>query len=270
MTTSDESAARQAQYWLRELQMEMPDIEWELQRLLAIKAAETMHADGGTDFVDLGSKLRSFTPEEYRGDPILALMVQKALRSHHIEHDGLSSLVSMYARALADKRTAPAPEMALVTYLIQQCGFDVKDPLPVPERIACTEDELILIERERILEICRVIMSILACGIRKTKMDNARETLPALCVSYAIDWDIEAVSTLLRACAYIGAGHTTGCQWARAWLLDQQQTDGRFGLLAPEAKKMGRGPSDWRLYFHPTVNAIWSLAEIRRPSLWVA
>jgi hypothetical protein len=241
--------------------------------LLALRAAEVVSSKPrksiGPAISRLGARLAPFPLSEYRSDPVLAMAVHRILLERGIDHASLAALVAAYAKVLADDNHAPRPELALVVYLVRSCGFEITEPLSFRNGSLSAAAELVITDRKQILEICRLVATITACGIRPIGLGELRLLLPSLCVSYAMDWDIEAVNTLLRTCAYVGAGKESACQWALDWLLDQQQSDGRFGLLAPEERKMGCETADWRLYFYPTVGTLWSLAEIHQPGFLV-
>jgi hypothetical protein len=152
----------------------------------------------------------------------------------------------------------------LVLDLVRRCGIKVAEPQNLSQTIS-TAAELMVADRKQTLEICRLTMMITACGTRPCDFGNLTLVLPGLCTSYCTDWDIAAVSKLLRACIYLRASRRPACRWALRWVLDQQQSDGRCGLLGPEAFQTGRDANDWELYFYPTVETLWTLAEIERP-----
>jgi hypothetical protein len=52
------------------------------------------------------------------------------------------------------------------------------------------------------------------------------------------------------------------CRWTIDWLLDQQMSDGRFGLLRAEAAHRGVDVDDWRAYFERTIHAMWALVDV--------
>jgi hypothetical protein len=269
MLGREATAIRKAQGWVRELPISSGEVERQLQRLLALRAAEVASLElvqnGESVFSRLGSGLPRFAPSEYSGDPILAIAIHHALRERRIEHPSLTALARSYAEAAAFDRSAPEAPLTLVADLLRRCGFDVLDPLPPARETCFSADELLCADRDRIFDACRLVMTITACGTRPFDPGDLRLVLPALCISYALDWDIQAVAALLRAWAYLGEPDNRACEWALEWLLDQQQSDGRFGLISPESKKARNDPTDQQLYFYPTVATLWCLAEICRP-----
>ena len=98
--------------------------------------------------------------------------------------------------------------------------------------------------------------------------DQDAEIWPLLAAAMASDWDIDAVTRMLRACIYLGLANAPGCQWALQWLLDQE-TDGRFGLLETTLARSGAHGRGWVPHFDLTVGALWTLAEIQRPGFMV-
>ncbi|HEY6344769.1 MAG TPA: hypothetical protein VIY49_25005 [Bryobacteraceae bacterium] len=124
-------------------------------------------------------------------------------------------------------------------------------------------------DRELVMETCRVLMHTSCCGTIPVQAPHLDSALPLLCVSYARSFDVEAVCRLLRACAYIGIADSTQCRWARAWLLHQQQSDGRFGLLDLEAQRGGWSSEPVDLNLLPTMEALWTLTELMSPSILV-
>lgn len=263
-------ASINAYRWLCDLSLPAEDVERQLQRLLALQAVEVVAGRRlpttiGMNFARRRAAVPPFEASQFRGDPVLALSVYAALRARRIQHGGLADVVSSYAAALTDCRPAPEAELALVVDLLRRCGFRVAEPQRLKRTISTAVD-LVRANRIQTLETCRLITMITACGTRCVNCGNLVLVLPHLCVHYCTDWDIGAVSKLLRACAYLGVSRHPACRWALKWLLDQQQTDGRCGLLAPEARHLrGRDHDDWRLYFYPTVETLWTLVEMERP-----
>ncbi len=270
MTEHSECDTAATRSWLRELPIKNDKLDLALQRLLALQAAEIIHPDGGLAFTHVAAELQEFAPHEYKGDPLLAIVIYASLNQHGLEHNGLTSLVSAYAQAVASEEAALPAEMALTVYSLRKGGHQLTNAFRPAGPILPLGNDPFVAGRHQLFDACRLVMATTACSLRQVEMRELASALPALCVSHAIDWDIEAVSTFLRASAYLGLTQTSGCQWALSWLLAQQQRDGRFGLLAPEAKKLGRECSDWTLYFHSTVNAIWCLAEVQKPGFLAA
>jgi len=268
MPRRDQTAVRKARCWLGELPLASTDIERHLQRLLALRAAEVIRPlprrKIASLFTRLSDSLPPFNIVEYYGDPVLAIAAQGILLDQGIQHADLMALVSLYANALADDHR-PEPELALVACLLRRCGFKVTSPEIPAKRAISSAAQLLAADRKQTLEICRLVTTLTACGTRFVDIGDIGALLPSLCLSYATDWDAEAVSCLLRTCAYIGKSKEPACQWALEWLLDQQGINGRFGLFAPEAGRMQHDVNDWHLYFYPTVGALWCLAEIHQP-----
>jgi hypothetical protein len=257
-------AAERAQNWISKIPITSGSLESQLLVLLALNAAAVINpklrkrVESATR--NIGMHLPPCTLSQYRGDPTLAMAVQALLIKVGVEQADLQSFASAYAEALNLSKTAPGPELALVALLVRSCGFEVLEPLTQPFVLA-SATELMTADRKQILETCRLIAMLTGCGTRHVQVGDLPLVLPSLCISYAADWDLEVVCTLLRTNVYLGTMPHPACRWALEWLLDQQQDNGCFGLFAPEARHSGRDPNSWQLYFHPTVSALFSIAE---------
>jgi hypothetical protein len=225
------------------------------QQILRIFALAIARADSRTLRAH-GRKASSFTWFQYRGDPLPAMCAHRALLAAGFVHESLSALEAGYVSAL----TAPEASMALLCDLLS-IRVARSRRLNVPP-----VSTLVIAPRDEILELCRLLTMVSSCGARRIAGGPGAAMLPQLAACHARDWDIEASSALLRACQYLGLSHSIACKWTIEWLLDQQQSDGRFGLLRAESSKCGWDPADWRTYFEPTVHALWALADITRTS----
>ena len=82
-------------------------------------------------------------------------------------------------------------------------------------------------------------------------------------LSFARVGDVSAVASLVRAAARL---RLRG-RWldeAQVYLLDQQQPDGSFGLLAPELALVRRPRDRTALAFRVTAEVLWAFAEIAK------
>jgi len=266
-------AMAKARGWLRELPLNGEGPVFHLLRLFALTVID---GEAGPDLDHdaalprLGEAIPDFDPRGVSLDPVLVLVTYRALRARGFEHPSLKSLVHSYGSALSSDSADVDDELALVARLCRLCGVDAPDPGATAARALQSPAGLMAGDRAETLETCRLMLMISACGTRRMDLGDVPSLLPGLSLSYAMEWDMEAATTLLRACAYAGVANEACSQWAWEWVLDQQREDGRFGLLAPETVKMGRDPADWRAYLGPTVSAAWCLAEMKRPGLLVA
>ena len=268
MRNSVHGAALSAREWLATLAIPATDLRQHMRRLLAIWASEIIRNEHSglpkNRFSMASLHLPAFVPSDFEGDPALAVMVCVSLLKHRITHEGLLTLVAAYTETLTQSVPAPEADIALIVYAARRCGFSLLEPLKTT-RVLATASQLITMDRKAIFEFCRRVMMASACGARSLAVGDLASVLPPLTVSFAMEWDIQTVCTLTQACSYLGFSSDTRCQWARDWLLEQQCTDGRFGLFAPAAARMSESGDDWELYFDSTVNTLMTLAELHRP-----
>jgi hypothetical protein len=267
----EKCAAITARRWLLNRQHSPGDTERHLQRLLGIWAANVAagRAKSDSDMHQLAAALPEFTLAGYTGDPLLPLALHTKLRECGIEHHSLSALAFEYAQALNVSTEPPEPGLMLVTHFLRRCGLAVRQPKKGGYAFT-TAARVVTSGRKDILDLCRLVTGATACGVCRDNFENLAFVLAPLCVSYAKDWDLEVVCTLLRVCAYLGIGDSRACVWAREWMLDQQQAEGSFGLFAPEARRMGCRVDGRELYFLPTVRAVWALAELHQPGFMLS
>ncbi len=266
MIVNRSNVAAKAIEWLCAIELGN-GVEEHFLRLFALSAAEVLlQKDLGAVEDRLTGLMPDLTENDYGGDPVLAICVFIMIKRRGLTLPALANLVEAYATTL--RRGSERSEVALVVELVRQAGSEIGTPEPPP---AAFYDEVTGItgDRDRMLEICRGIAMKSAWGQRPIDAGKLKDILPSLAVSYAIDWDLEAVTTLLRCCAYIGAASSRQTQWTTQWLEDQQQADGRFGLFAPEAARMGNDANDWRLYFGSTVSSLWALADVCHPGFFL-
>ena len=197
-----------------------------------------------------GAKLPRLNWQDYGGDPVPAIVANLALKRAGVSHESLSLLEQAYRFVLLS-----SAEAAHLLCRLLAIPFTPNCEVHFPDA-----ERLVRSSREEILGICRTILLTTAAGSIPIEIYGA-EFLPALTLSYARDWDLETCCALLRCCAYLCVNRTKEHQWAVDWLLDQQLSDGRFGLLHPEAAKGGVSADDWHSYFERTVCATWALAD---------
>jgi hypothetical protein len=257
--------------WLCELPLTCSDPVSQLLRLFALSAIDAERTpDNDAALRQFGAAIPQFEVDAVSIDPVLALSTHRALRVRGVEHPSLNALVDAYGSVLSCDSAGVGEELALVAYLCRLCGLDVPEPRPSPERVPHSLIALMTGDRSEMLEVCRLVLMISACGVRQIEWGDVSLILPGLALSYAMEWDVEAVTTLLRTCVYASVANEPSCGWALEWLLDQQEADGRFGLLAPESVKMRQEPADWKAYLAPTVSAVWCLSEMKRPGFLVS
>jgi hypothetical protein len=244
----DRLALKKACRWLSALSIPDEDIESHILRLFALAVAGASVAQ----IRACGAKLRHFDWQNYSGDPVPAIVAHLALTGLSVSHDSLALLEQAYRSVLLTSKKA--------THLL--CGLLAIPFTPNPAVHLLDAERLVRSSREEVLAICRTILLDTGAGSVPVEIYGAG-FLPALTLSYARDWDLEACCALLRSCAYLNVSNAKEHQWAVDWLLDQQMSDGRFGLLHPEAMHGGVNADDWRSYFERTVYATWALADTR-------
>jgi hypothetical protein len=209
-------------------------------------------------------ELPQFEPSEYEGDPVLALTVHAVLWQRGMLHSSLQKLGSFYAEILSRQANPLSPQLLLSRELLILGGHCV-DRTVGRDNTLPTASALVGGSREEILGVCARVAALSGWGRFPVAIGSLGSIFQALCISYARDWDIEVVSNLLRACAHLRIHTHLACTWAVEWLLDQQQNEGSFGLFAPEARLAQKDPNDWTLRFLPTVEVLWTLAELAGP-----
>jgi hypothetical protein len=248
MPRSEHRALSRSSKWLRGLPIPASDVERQILRVFALML---MRADSRTLRAH-GKNIGSFSPSRYEANPLFAIGTHRALLTAGLVNASLSDLEAEY-------RSAPGvPEASgALFYDLLSIRTAHGKRLRIPATSA-----LMITPRDQIIELCQLLTMASSCGVRRIDPGPGASALPQLAASYARDWDIETSCALLRACQYLRLSDSTACKWTIDWLLDQQQSDGRFGLLRAEASKCGWDPDDWRTYFEPTVHAIWALADI--------
>jgi hypothetical protein len=262
MRARDRGALAKAGKWLAGLAPEAePGLDAQIERLFGIWACAAGMAGSHRQMTVLSRharKLAQFDWFRYQGDPVPALAVYRAMKSTGLDHASLSALNAGYCTILRDEGTAVASKVGLVCDLLRRNGGD---PVQAGERQSCFPGlgALVTAGRGEVIEVCRNVMMATSCGLLPLGGTELPVILPALAFSYARDWDIECSCALLRACAYLHTCDAPACRWARDWLLDQQQSDGRFGLMSQPGETEEGG---WSLSAGPTVTAVWALAEL--------
>ena len=299
MTSPEHHLAASSLRWLTGLEIPLDDIEAQLARALGCWAAGTLtgpdlpacltprtspdswtspdsRVGARTSRPDPGDVplrrllgLPGFDVRRYSGDPVLALALHAALRRRGLRHDSLAELAQVYARVVQTWDSARTRRLGLIRALLASAGLGSPEAgVPDPDGVATGSDLVDAIvsdpedvewslswvdSREDLLRFCETVAMSTVWSHRPVPTTGLAELVPALAVSYAMEADLEAVCALLRTSAYLGFADQPGCSWARHWLIEQHR-DGRFGI----------GPDDDRPLAR-TVDALWTLAALRRP-----
>jgi hypothetical protein len=251
----DRLAVQKACSWLCALSIPDKDMESHILRIFALAVSGASAAQVRV----CGENMGEFAWQDYGGDPVPAIIAHLALKRAGVEHGSLAHLEDAYRSILVDSEEVPCllgRLLAISSHAASTSNGMVR--LPDIASLAGAA-------RAEILEICRIALLATAAGTTPVSAEGS-DFLPALALSYARDWDLQACCALLRCCAYLKVDHARERQWAVEWLLDQQISDGSFGLLRPEAAYRGADTVDWRDYFDRTVHAVWALSELRSGS----
>lgn len=258
----DRRALASAGKWLAGLvQAVEPSLETQIECLFGMWACVAGSTRSRRQMAELhrhARKLGQFDWFQYQGDPVPALAVYHAMKSTGLDHASLSALNAGYCAILRDEQTAVVSKLGMVCDLLRRNGGDAAQ---VGDRQSCFQGvaAMVTASRAEVIEVCRTVMMATSCGLRPLGATELPMILPTLAFSYARDWDIECSCALLRACAYLHISDAPACRWTRDWLLDQQQSDGRFGLVTQPSETEEAG---WSLSVGPTVSAVWAITEL--------
>jgi hypothetical protein len=251
--------------WLDSLSLGESALQDKLLVALAAFAVEAVADPNRRFFVDFTLSIDEVSESQF-GDAAVALCVYLALCHRGIRHGGLCRMTRGFAEALAVPDPGLGPQMNLVGDLIRRCGFRAPEPVDVPSHATIISEGLIAASRSEVIEACRSIGCMTSFGTRGELSPESLRIIPPLAMSYAMEWDIGVVSLLIRTAAFLGLAQTPALGWAIDWLLDQQHSDGRFGLLCEERQARSADRSGGiGAHLDPTVGAILALAEVSRP-----
>jgi hypothetical protein len=283
--------------WLTGLEIPPDDIEAQLLRCLGCWAAGSLTELSPSDPAHaplhrlLG--LPAFAVNRYSGDPVLALAMHAALRRRGLRHQSLAELAGVYALVVDSADWGRIRRLGLIRALLESAGLRSPTPEPTAESEPAARSEAAresvtapestgqavespdidwdlswINDRDGLLRFCETVAMTTVWGTRPVQTAGLVNLLPPLAVSYAMEADLDAVCTLLRACAYLGFADEPGCHWARQRLIEEHR-DGRFGVITndvtpndvtgKDVTSKDAGP------FALTVQALWTLAELRRP-----
>jgi hypothetical protein len=250
--------------WLSNLSLSAQATELHIQRLFGFCAALTLDSAVSVTahrrLKQLVTQLQPFDWMHYTGDPIFALAVHRMLARREIFHQSLNDYYlgckRLSLRQISEVKKTNNLFFDLCSKPSSRC-VSVKTPLV---------DALMKDSRSGILKMCRTIMVATSCGLHKFELDDGfYDILPKLCCSFATDWDLAATCILARTCAYLGLATVYSCHAARSWLLDQQRSDGCFGLLIPKNVQSKRDDDSINNDFLSTIDVLWTLAEMHNP-----
>jgi hypothetical protein len=121
--------------------------------------------------------------------------------------------------------------------------------------------QLVRMPRSEVLEIAQAVsLSNQTSGGNGIDRTSWGRVISGLAISYAHDGDIVTAAALVRIAAGLGldgAWFDSGV----TFLLDQQQSDGSFGMLAHELALLGDSEGESNVFLRVTVEVLWALAE---------
>jgi hypothetical protein len=259
--------AARASSWLASLSLPPDATEAHVQRLFGVCAGQTLigkthPAAGRRQLQKLVVQLRQFVWFRYSGDPIFALATRRMLRDMGLFHESLDEYyLGCKSLPIPQGSTSDASNRLFFDLSDRSSAHLAPVNLPIPPI-----GSLVRNGRSALLDLCRTIMTASSCGAHQLGViAGLQAVLPKLCCSYATDWDLAATCILARTCAYLGLSRAPPCRAAQLWLLDQQRSDGRFGLLLPKDRKEKQDPAGGDDDFLSTVDVLWALAEMHRP-----
>jgi hypothetical protein len=97
--------------------------------------------------------------------------------------------------------------------------------------------------------------------ISNSERESWARFMGGVALSYARSGDVAVVAALVRAAAHLDLKE----QWlnnALDYVLDQQQPDGSFGLLAMEVALLGQAQLAHKAMMRLTVEVLWAIAEV--------
>ena len=132
-------------------------------------------------------------------------------------------------------------------------------------------ESLLLPSPSALVEMSRQEILVIAQGVTLSDRSNSAgqlddqaswaHILGALALSHARQGDLVVVAALLRMAACLGL-HGRSLEAALRHLLDQQQPDGSFGLLASELTLWNDPDGQPQIALRLTVEVLWALAEV--------
>jgi hypothetical protein len=118
-------------------------------------------------------------------------------------------------------------------------------------------------DREQILALAQLVTlsDRSACRSQLRDRESWARILGGVALSHARDGDLVVVAAVLRTAAHLGL-HGSWLTAALRHVLDQQQPDGSFGLLAPELALSEDPSCQSQVTLRLTVEVLWALAEV--------
>ena len=256
MRAIERKALRRARRWLAGLEMCGMALEVRIERLFGLGCCTAAINDIPTLLGRHIRKLEQFPWFRYRGDPVCGLALLRMLENRNFPHASLRAFRDGCSEIVKSERKGSKREFALIGDLLGLHDVTLSE---FSDEVLCLPEELagwVVAGRGNLMEACRMVTVASSCGLRKVDAGDLPLILPHLGFSYARDWDLECTCAVLRACAYLKVSCMPSVRSAMDWLLDQQQSNGQFGLT---------DSTDLLRHVHATVNAVWTIAELNEP-----
>jgi len=228
--------------------------------------------------VEVRLQVSTNTVEAGEHDTKLLLLTLGLLRGHGCCAQSLEQFGRRLSTALREVEGAPQSHRT-VTWLLYQLGYElalVPTPVMTWADFAGGPSQLIRADVERIRSVCSAVCEATHYGQRSLvgsaqTIRHLSHILTAILVQTCRGYDLETACLLLRSIHYLPTPRGITVRQGIDFLMNQQQAEGRFGLLSRESEKLravdaGTNVVNSRLYLPVTVSCIWTLAESLEPS----
>lgn len=251
-----------AQRWLIYVDIPETDVSSHLQRLFAVAiAGKTV---GGrinprtiATLKALATQIKPFSLAEV--DPFSLMLAVSVLRPSGVTHASINEGVRNLIALLETERFAPREFDLIRSLVVRWKTEQSRDSAKVSRVEMPLLRELLLGDRDSVLEFCRLAMSQTSFGTVRVD-SRALGWLPSLALSYAMDGDMNCVNALVRCCLYYRVVQSKSFGWSVEWLMDQQQSDGRIGAVVATGDETVSHRRD--VSFGPTVDLLWTTQEL--------
>jgi hypothetical protein len=218
------------------------------------------------------------TFEPFAYDSKLLLLIFELLAVHNCRSPGIERFAKLIASEIGSLQTIP-PRLIGEALLLSHHGLCAPPAVPLlrTHDISVHGMSLLRMERPDLLSMFGGIAAASHFGLGFLTAERPvhlmlKELLPSLLLQTLREYDLDLGATILRNMIYVGLRGCRAFQLGVEFLMDQQDSQGRFGRLAKEAGALcesGTIDADdvtTRLYLPITVNCLWALAESVYPS----
>ena len=225
----------------------------------------------------LGRKARRRTFDPYEHDPMLLLLTHHVLTACNCRLDTITRFSKAMANTLPQLDSLPLSLTAVAALLSKKrllqhhCTpiLDIGD-------VGRSAGDLLRADEDKIRVICDNIAQATQFGRHPLKATTQARSivsrvLPVILLESLRRYKLEFGALVLRTIGYSHLPCDKHIRLAIQFLIDQQQSDGRFGYLAIESAHIGRSTGlsqvqiDRRLCLPVTLACLWSLVEALAP-----